>query len=104
MQSTASPILCSQSSCTLFDQGTSAIHDPVQVPLDHNDKHSASINLFVRDVSALSKVGHKLPTLLFLQGQVNVHVIILRHAHKLKPGQMAAPDPDMAFLIRRSRI
>ena len=40
----------------------------LQVPLDHGNKQGASISLFVRDVSALSKIGHKLPTLLFLQG------------------------------------
>lgn len=40
----------------------------LQVPLDHSNKQGATITLFVRDVSALSKIGHKLPTLLFLQG------------------------------------
>jgi len=40
----------------------------LQVPLDHSNKQGACIKLFVRDVSALSKIGHKLPTLLFLQG------------------------------------
>ena len=41
----------------------------LQVPLDHSIKQGVSISLFVRDVTALSKIGHKLPTLLFLQGR-----------------------------------
>ncbi len=40
----------------------------LQVPLDHSNKQGATVSLFVRDVCALSKIGHKLPTLLFLQG------------------------------------
>ena len=42
-----------------------------QVPLDHHNKQNGTIRLFVRDVVALSKIGHKLPTLLFLQGQLS---------------------------------
>ncbi|KAL3157786.1 hypothetical protein ABBQ32_012209 [Trebouxia sp. C0010 RCD-2024] len=39
-----------------------------QVPLDHRNKQTNAINLFVREVTALNKIGHNLPTLLFLQG------------------------------------
>ncbi|KAA6418622.1 MAG: peptidase family [Trebouxia sp. A1-2] len=48
--------------------GLRMIDHTFQVPLDHSNQQGATISLFVRDVSALSKIGHKLPTLLFLQG------------------------------------
>lgn len=42
----------------------------MQVPLRYNDSNSSTrISLFVREVVALSKLGHKQPTLLFLQGK-----------------------------------
>ena len=46
----------------------SCILPVTQVPLDHSNKQQDTIKLFVRDVVALSKIGHQLPTLLFLQG------------------------------------
>lgn len=48
--------------------GLKLIDHTFQVPLDHDNKQSNTINLFVREVTALNKIGHKLPTLLFLQG------------------------------------
>ena len=49
----------------------------MQVPLDHHNKQTNNINLFVREVTALNKVGHKLPTLLFLQGQLSFASVML---------------------------
>lgn len=72
----ASPALSARSSMTIEHAVGESVVVPglkltdhtFQVPLDHSNKQGATITLFVRGVSALSKIGHKLPTLLFLQG------------------------------------
>ena len=68
----------------------------MQVPLDHSSNNSSTINLFVRDVSALSKIGHKLPTLLFLQGQHDSCVQQIASS----TGTM---DMNLSITFRRSR-